>query len=130
MIAAITSLLVMISSLITGALGDGWNDKGKKTIGHAFKAAEVTILAMSPFILYRFGFDLSDWAMYGASYIALRIALFDPIRNLARGQKITFVGTSNLWDKVIKHIPGHGMLFIRGICLMIGSLLPFKLFVT
>jgi len=124
MILSIIALIVVISSLIVGALGDGWNDKGKKVLGHAFKAAEIAILVASPFLL---DVELRDALPYALVYLFGRVALFDIVRNLARGEKITYVGDSSIWDRLIKRIPGHGMMFYRGIALIASIGLGLKL---
>jgi hypothetical protein len=120
----IQALSVVLGSIVVGAVGDGLNDKGKVLLGHAFKAAEVGILLMSPFII-----NSTDWLAYGAGYILIRAAIFDPIYNISRGNKLSYLGNSSLYNRILKKFkaPSHGYWFMRFIFAVagVGTLIKF-----
>ena len=104
------------TSIVFNAVGDGLNDNGQKTLGHAFDAASIGILVASPFILNA---KKSDWPFYVASYVTLRFALFDPTYNMTRGLPMEYTGDSSLTDKFWVKLspPVGGQTFMRAIIL-------------
>ena len=102
-------LLALILSVMLGAIADGLNENGKKNIGHPVEAAEKIVLLMAGV--------LSGSLIILFSYIAFRVALFDIIKNLAKGDKWSYLGDSSWWDRFVSRIPTHGMTFIRVIFL-------------
>lgn len=119
MIQGIIPLSVITSSLIAGSIGDALDDKKDSRFGHAFKALEIGILVMSPFMV---SVDPNVWDIlaYGGAYIALRVALFDMLYNVFHGNPINYSGTKSWWDKIMKRVPGHGKWWIRGWALVLG----------
>jgi hypothetical protein len=126
------ALGVILGSIIFGAVGDGLDDRGKKPVGHAFKAAEVALLLASPWILplnqMSMG-EVIDYGMvYAGSYWLLRMGLFDVIRNIAKGDSPSYIGSSSLWGKFLRKLnaPTWGYWIGRGIFTIVGTSLPIK----
>jgi hypothetical protein len=120
---AVKTIALFSSSIILDAVGDGLNDNGQKVWGHALQATSTGLLVASPFIL---DVDKSQWGWYAASYISLRIGLFDPAYNLTRGLPVDYVGNSSLWDKTIREAksPGGLLMMGRSIFFTVGIFIP------
>ena len=88
-------LTLYILSILFGASSDAFNDKGKKSLGHVLEALELFSLLLVP-LWYTDGFG---WLI--ASYMLLRIGLFDIVYNIVRGNTLCFHGTSSLWDRFL-----------------------------
>ena len=117
---------VYTGSILLNAIGDGLNDSGDKGWGHACNAASVGLLLSSPFII---DYDKSKWGYYLASYVSLRIALFDPSYNLTRGLPVTYIGNTSTWDKGLQKLsPPDGLMFGRGVSFIVGISIPIKEF--
>ncbi len=113
---------IYTSSIILDAVGDALNDEGNKEWGHVCNAASVGLLLTSPFII---DYDKSKWGWYLASYVSLRISLFDPSYNLTRGLPVTYIGGTSLWDKGLqKFAPPDGFMTGRGVSLVLGISIP------
>lgn len=124
---AYKALAVIGASILLDAIGDGYNDSGSKVLGHSLNAASVGILVASPFILK---IPCYKWGWYFASYVTMRVAIFDPVYNLTRDLPIGYVGDSSLWDRAInstKSPPGWIMAG-RGLCFMVSITIPLKEF--
>lgn len=96
---AFKTITLYSTSIILSGIGDGLNDSGHKPLGHAMNATSTGLLVASPFIL---NVEKGTWGWYAASYISLRIALFDMSYNTARGLPIGYVGNSSIYDKVLQ----------------------------
>jgi len=120
-------ITVYTLSIALNAIGDGLNDDGKKEWGHACNAMSYGLLLATPFI---FNVDKSNWGWYVASYVSLRIALFNPIYNGVRGLPIGYYGDSSISDKFLGWTqPPPGLqLFGRAIFLGIGVSIPINEF--
>lgn len=107
---------IFASSILLDAVGDGLNDRGDKVWGHGLQAASTGVLLASPFII---DIDLSKWGYYLASYVTMRIALFDFAYNATRGLPLDYVGNSSLWDKGLQEFrpPLGGQVWGRGVSL-------------
>lgn len=119
---------VKVITLYTGAIvldavGDGLYDDGNKTWGHALQSASTGLLLTAPFV---FDVDRDTWYWYLASYVCLRIALFDPVYNTTRGLPLGYVGNTSLWDKGMqKFAPPEGIkVFGHSVFFMIGVAIP------
>jgi hypothetical protein len=113
---------IYTGSIILNAVGDGLNDDGKKQWGHACNAASIGLLLTSPFII---DYDKSKWGWYLASYVSLRISIFDPAYNVTRGLPVTYIGGTSLWDKTLSRMaPPDGFLTGRGVSLIFGISIP------
>ena len=113
-------ILIFSSSVILEAIGDAQYDNGNKEIGKLYQAVSTGILLASPFLL---DIDKKKWGWYFASYISMRVALFDPVYNLTRGLPMGYIGNTSYWDKGVRafsptegmKIFGHSVVFIFAI---------------
>lgn len=115
------ALGLMTSSIVLDAIGDGYNDSGNKVLGHALNAGSVGLLVASPFVI-----NTKYWGWYFASYIGLRIALFDPCYNLSRGLPLGYVGNSSLWDKALQKQNPKWLLAGRSLVLVVSITIPIR----
>lgn len=118
---------IIAGSVILEAIGDAKYDEGNKEIGKLYQAVSIGILVASPFIL---DIDRSKWAWYFASYISMRIALFDPIYNLNRNLPMGYVGNTSFWDKSINYFdPPEGIkVFGHSLALIVAISIPINHF--
>ena len=124
---SIKTLALFTTSIVLSAVGDGLNDSGNKTLGHALNATSTGLLLTSPFILSP---QKDNWLWYIASYSFIRASIFDASYNLSRGLPLTYVGNSSLWDKALgatKSPPG-AIIFGKSLCLIVGFSIPIKYF--
>lgn len=94
---SIIFLILYLTSITTDAAADATRDNGKKVISHALEAVSVLALLLTP-IWYTGGIG---WLL--ASYILLRIGLFDTVYNLLRKPSLhlCYHGKTGLWDKFV-----------------------------
>ena len=114
---------VMITSVVLEAKGDALYDEGLKSKGKLYQAASLaTFATLIP--LHKKGDNL--WAE-AASYVAFRIALFDPTYNLSRGLPIDYIGSTSLWDKGLQKFnpPKMAQLWGRAVILGFGITVKF-----
>ena len=109
----------IIAMVIAGAVADGLNEKGKKTIGHPMEAFSILLLLLGAFI-----FEL-NWT-YILAYVGFRVALFDYAKNITKGDPILYLGESNFWDRFLRKFPWHGVTFMRLIFLVTAIAIVFK----
>ena len=105
-------ILLFVLAVACGAIADGLNEKGVKKVGHPVEGAEKVLLLIT-------GVVLNTWLILIA-YVAYRVALFDPIKNISKGQKWYYMSKDEdapLWDRVLSKVPTHGLTFIRVIFL-------------
>lgn len=116
-------ITIFAGSIILDAMGDALCDNDEKVWGHGFQAASIGLLLASPFIL---DIEKGKWPWYLASYISLRIALFDPIYNSTRGLPMDYIGDCSLWDKGLQEFnpPGNSLLWGRSVFLIVGISIP------
>jgi len=120
-------ILLFSSSVILEAIGDAKYDQGQKELGKLFQAASVGLLVASPFLL---DINKSKWGWYFASYVSMRVALFDPVYNLSRGLHMGYTGNTSFWDKGVQmfdppygmKVFGHSVIFIFAISIPINQL--------
>jgi len=121
------ALGIITTSIVFDAIGDGFNDSGNKVLGHSLNALSLAPLIISPFIL-----DLKDykWAWYLATYVTMRVAIFDPIYNTTRGLPIGYVGDSSLWDKSLRATksPNSWIMAGRSLCFVVSISIPIREF--
>jgi hypothetical protein len=118
----LASYIILI--VLLGSAGDGLNNRGVQTWGHLLKALEIATLLWLPYI-----FSLSEinqGLAITASYICLRISLFDYIRNLTAGQPLFYMGGRNWWDMLLAKLQPSGLLFARLIFLTAGLWVIYK----
>ena len=116
---ALIIILYLITCVISGAMADGLNEKGKKDWGHPLEALSILLLLSGAFI-----FEL-NWT-YIVAYTCFRIAFFDYAKNLTKGDPLFYLGTSNVWDRFFRQFPSHGVTFMRIIFLAVAISIPFK----
>lgn len=114
---------IYTTSIVLNAVGDGLRDDGNKVWGHSLNVASTGLLLASPFI---FNIKKNTWGWYLASYVCLRVALFDPVYNTTRGLPIDYIGNTSLWDKGLqKFNPPKGIhMFGRSVFFMIAIAIP------
>jgi len=103
-------ITLLTLSVIIGAVADGLNEKGSGDAGHFVEMFEKPLLLIA-------GVLMESWIVI-FPYVAFRVAFFDIIKNLAKGQKWSYVGDVGWWDKTLKRIPTHGVTFCRVIFLI------------
>ena len=112
------SLLIDIASITTDAMGDAYYDMGRKDLGHALNAASVGMLVAQPFII---DFSRDDWKWKVPAYILLRFAVFDAVYNTTRGNQISQLGTTSLYDNTLnKMYGGDSVMLPKGISFIVG----------
>ena len=116
---------IFIGSVFLDAIGDGLNDDGFKGWGHALNAASTGLLLVSPFIL---DIKLRDIGWYFASYLFIRMAVFDPMYNLTRDLGIDYIGNTSLWDKAWQRLnpPTNTKMIFHGLSFSVGIAIPIR----
>ena len=109
-----------IAAVSLDAIGDGLRDQAWATHdnslskwGHIAHVGSTGLLISVPL-----GQDFStkDWFIYASTYLATRVAIFDPIYNVTRGLPWDYHGQSSIWDNVIgKADPGDGLAVLRAV---------------
>jgi hypothetical protein len=120
---AFKAVTLYSASIVLGAVGDGMNDNGQKVGGHALNAVSTGLLVASPFIL---DVDKHNWGWYAASYVSLRVGLFDMSYNATRGLPLQYVGNSSIYDKTVAATksPDSWLFAGRTFFLSIGIIIP------
>jgi len=120
---AAKTIALYSASIILDAVGDGYNDSGNKVLGHSLNAVSTGLLVASPFILDA---DKHNWGWYAASYVSLRVGLFDMSYNATRGLPLQYVGNSSIYDKTVAATksPDSWLFAGRTFCLFIGVVIP------
>ena len=88
---------IYTASILLNGIGDGLNDSDHKTTGHIINSLSIGLLVASPFLL---DYDKRKWYWYLATYISLRIGLFDIAYNLTQGLPFGYSGTTSPTDKL------------------------------
>jgi len=115
-------IMTYVGQIGLQAAGDALKDNGHKQWGHALDAASLGIVLASPLWI---DYDRSKWYWYAASYVTLRIGLFDPIYNVSRGLPIDYIGGTSNWDLFLRDkLKPPGTLFARSVYLTIGISIP------
>ena len=110
---------IYTSSIALSAIGDGLNFRGysqggDQSLGHICNALSTGILLMSPLFI-----NMEKWWWNIASYLSLRIALFDPLFNIGAGLPIDYRGVANTWDKAVDL-----NMWQRSAFLIVGVMIP------
>jgi len=120
---AVKIIGIYVGSIALNAIGDGMNDNGDKSWGHALNAASIAVLLSSPFII---DYEKDKWYWYLISYTSLRIAFFDYTYNATRGLPLNYIGGTSTWDKVMKKMNPPNTYMGRGVFLTVGIAVPIK----
>jgi len=128
MILGLVALSIILIALCAEACTDAFNDKGKKSLGHNIKIIEKVVLVMSPFMLMPLGLEPRHFLAYGLSYLLLRMSTFDLFYNVAKNNKLSYVGTVGWWDRTIASIPPWGRWIYRTVLGIAGLGIPFSFF--
>ena len=122
------------AAIVLNGIGDGLNGEGEalkstrqtdyKTWGHVCNAASIGLLVASPFLI---DYDTKKWYWYMASYVSLRIGLFDVAYNLTRGLPVGYTGTTSSTDKAynllnINPLVTRSAFFVIGLSIPIADL--------
>lgn len=109
--------LILLVIILLDSIGDGLRWIGKQVAHHTIEILrEVIWLSM---VAYFTG----NW-MIIPMYILARITFFDPIINLVAGKGLGYIGSSSLYDRVLKWFgstvkePGHLIWVLRAMALM------------
>lgn len=114
---------IYTASVVLNAMGDGFNNSNKKTLGHVLNGASIGLLVASPFLVK---YDTKKWYWYLASYVSLRVGLFDVTYNATRGLPFNFTGTTSPTDKAYNKMEIDPNV-TRSLCLTIGMSIPIAL---
>ena len=109
------TILFCILIILLKALADSQNDSGHKGLGHVLTGSWMFILLSMPYII-----ELPVWSIQIIAFTLFMIAIFDLAYNIFRGLPISYIGTTPWWDQIIVKVPFGFMLFVRGICLIVG----------
>lgn len=115
---------IYTASIILNGIGDGLNNSHRKTTGHIINSLSIGLLVASPFLL---DYDKNKWYWYLATYISLRIGLFDIAYNLTQGLPFGYSGTTSPSDKLYNSIHinptiPRSVFFVLGIAIPITKL--------
>jgi hypothetical protein len=114
---------VYTGSILLNAVGDGLNDSGQKGWGHVCNASSIGLLLISPALM---NYQKHKWGWYVASYIGLRIGLFDYTYNITRGLSLEKIGDTSFWDKGLQKMNAPSTIFGRSVFLTFGIAVPFN----
>jgi len=113
---------VYSGSIILNAVGDGLNDSGNKTWGHACNAASIGLLVSTPIVFKNV--TKENWYHYPIIYSCLRFSMFDYSYNMIRGLPFDYMGTTAPTDRVFNKAPAGYMRFVKGISFTVGIVAP------
>ena len=86
-------------SVVSSALGDGFNSRAKYTPGHLLSAASYISLLAIPFVVKN-----PNWKL-PATYLLIRYAWFDGLYNVGAHRKINYIGGKNYYDESVGRMP-------------------------
>jgi len=108
------------ASVILNGIGDALNNSNKKTVGHICNGASIGLLVASPFLVK---YNAKKWYWYLASYVSLRVGLFDVTYNTVRGLPPSATGTTSPTD-IIYNKAEINPNVTRSLCLSLGMSIP------
>lgn len=108
------------ASVILNGVGDALNNSNRKTLGHICDGASIGLLVASPFLVK---YNTKKWYWYLASYVSLRVGLFDVTYNAVRGLPSSATGTTSPTD-IIYNKSEISPTFTRSLCLSLGMSIP------
>ena len=117
-------IMLYSSSILLDAAGDALNDSGHKDWGHLCNTGSVGILLVSPFLI---NYEKKKWGWYIASYVGLRIGMFDYTYNAVRGLPLETIGTTSNWDKGLQALNPPNTRFGRVVFFTFGFFVPINM---
>jgi len=122
---ALKTIGLYAASITLDAVGDGLMDSGDKEWGHVCNAASTGILVMTPLVV---DIRKQDWGWYAATYILMRMAVFDIIYNLTRRLAWNYHGTTSGWDNLWGALnpPGWAEGLGRFACFSLAITIPLQ----
>jgi hypothetical protein len=99
---------------ILNGIGDGLNDSGHKTAGHAVNALSYATLIGGTIWSEP---ERKDWLRYLTIAAGMRYVTFDASYNLTRDLRYDYIGTTAGIDKAMTKVPAHFRTFTRGVVL-------------
>lgn len=94
-----TFSLLLTLLVIWDAIGDGLRAKGKQVPHHLLESVSVALWLFLLVIVARGRLEWHDRLI--VMYITIRIAIFDVIFNVIKGNKWSYVGTSSIYGIVL-----------------------------
>jgi len=118
--AAIT-IAFNIATVALDAMGDAYNDMGRKELGHFLNAGAIGLFVIRPFVgdIRKLN---AGW--YVSSYLFIRMGSFDPIYNATRGLPLGYSGVSSFWDQGWQRQPDSWKLAYQGLFFTVGFFIP------
>ena len=109
--------LVLLGVILLDAIGDGLRWKGKQVAHHVVEILREAVW------LCMVAYFMDNWTII-TMYITARIAFFDPVINLIAGKGLGYIGSSSLYDRLLKWFgstvkePGALIWVIRAMALI------------
>ena len=109
--------IILLGIVVLDAVGDGLRWKGKQVAHHAVEILREAIW------LCMVAYFMDNWTII-TMYITARIAFFDPIINLIAGKGLGYIGSSSIYDRLLKKFsstvkePGHLIWVLRAMALI------------
>ena len=105
-------ILYFIACIAVGASADALGGD----MGHYLEPLEILMCLSGALI-----FKPQRWWAFLISYVSFRIVGFDIIHNLVSGEVWNYIGSVGYWDKFFGHYPPSGLIWLRGIFLLLGG---------
>jgi hypothetical protein len=112
------------SSILLNAVGEGLNDSGQKGWGHTCNAMSIGILVISPALM---NYEKKKWGWYIASYVGLRIGMFDYAYNMTRQLPVNQIGGTSWWDQGLQKLNPPNTYLGRIVFFTFGFSVPFNI---
>ena len=118
-------LATFTATIALDAAADAYRDEGNKTTSHLLEAASVGTM-LGGLVWSEPEIEELPWLV--ASYISLRIGMFDPVYNGVRGLPWNYHGTTSFYDGIWNEVnpPANAELFGRAVFLTMGVAIPLQ----
>jgi len=118
------TIISVILAVTIGAVADGFNERKWTNWGHPIEALEKPVLIVAG-VLFVYGglcreLVLLNLGLGILAYVFIRVALFDYIKNLAKGQPLIYLGDSCWWDRFLGRQPWGPVLFGKSIVFVVA----------
>ena len=91
--------LIFLVLILWDAVGDALRAKGKQIPHHILEAVSVALWLLIAVIVARGWLEWRDSQI--VMYITLRIAIFDVVFNIVKGNKWSYIGESSIYGRVL-----------------------------